>query len=49
MSRYEFIDAEKANFDVVAMCNALSVSRAAYYDWRSRAPSSREVRREELA
>lgn len=35
MSRYRFIEAEKAAHDIVTMCRVLEVSRSAYYDWRS--------------
>ena len=42
MSRYRFIEAEKAEHDVITMCRLLEVSRSAYYDWRS-GPCDRDV------
>jgi putative transposase len=40
VSRYRFIEAEKAEHPVTTMCRMLEVSRAAYYDW-SKGPSPR--------
>lgn len=42
MSRYRFIEAEKAGHAVTTMCRVLEVSRSAYYDWAT-APSDRAV------
>ena len=42
MSRYRFIEAEKAEHDIVTMCRVLKVSRSAFYDWRS-GPSDRDI------
>ena len=41
MSAYKLIGAEKASFPVAVLCKVLSVSRAGYYGWRDRPPSSR--------
>ncbi len=41
MSRYRFIEAEKAHHSVSLMCRVLKVSRAGYYAWRQRGPSHR--------
>ncbi|MEW6724898.1 MAG: IS3 family transposase [Bacillota bacterium] len=41
VSRYQFIEAEKAHHSVSLMCRILKVSRAGYYAWRERGPSHR--------
>ena len=46
---FEFIEEEKANFPVTVLCEAFGVSRSGFYGWKSRPPSSRRQRREELA
>jgi putative transposase len=33
VSKYAFIDAQKANFEIRALCRALSVPESSYYDW----------------
>jgi transposase InsO family protein len=48
-ARYEFIEEEKASFSVSSLCRALEVSGSGYYDWRSRGPSVRQRRRDDLA
>jgi putative transposase len=42
VSRYRFIEAEKAEHDVVTLCRVLEVSRSAYYQWLD-GPSVRDV------
>src|SRR5260370_20343835 len=51
--KYAFIDAEYATCaapcpTVTQMCSWLDVSRSGFYDWRSRAESAAERRRQEL-
>ncbi|MFJ8744663.1 IS3 family transposase [Embleya sp. NPDC127516] len=47
-SRYELVDAEKANFRVAEMCRWLDISRSGYYEWRIRPESATARRRERL-
>ena len=48
MSRFGFIDAEKATYPVKILCRVLRVSRAGYYAWRQRPLSARAVHDEVL-
>jgi putative transposase len=47
-AKYEFIDAEKANYPITAMCTWAEVSRSGYYEWRARPASATAARRERL-
>jgi putative transposase len=40
---FEFIDAEKTSFPIAFMCQRLGVSKAGYFAWKRRPPSSRAV------
>ena len=48
MSPYELVDSEKAAFPVTALCEAVGVSRSAYYAWCRSGPSERELANERL-
>ena len=48
MSPYELVESEKTAFPVGALCDAVGVSRSAYYAWRSSTPSARELANERI-
>jgi len=48
VSRYRFVEAEKAEHRVATLCRVLEVSRAAFYDWSAEPLSSRDVADHEL-
>lgn len=48
MTRFAFIDREKAHHDVAALCRLLKVSRFGFYAWLSRPPSARALADEVL-
>lgn len=48
-SKYEFIDAEKANYPIVKMCRWAKVSTSGFYEWRSRPVSATAERRVALS
>ena len=43
MTRFAFVEAEKALYPVAALCRLLEVSRAGYYAWTRRPTSLRAV------
>jgi putative transposase len=43
VTRFTFVDREKALYAVAVLCRLLKVSRAGYYAWVARPPSAREV------
>ena len=47
-SKYEFIDAQKANYPVTRMCEWMDVSTSGFYEWRGRPDSAAAKRQEEL-
>ena len=49
MTRFRFVEQEKARYPVRVLCRALGVSPSGYYAWRSRGPSARDRSDAELA
>jgi transposase InsO family protein len=47
-AKYEFIDAQKAHFPILKMCQWAQVSRSGYYEWRDRPASATARWREQL-
>jgi transposase InsO family protein len=47
--KFAWIDAEKAQYPVDVLCQALAVSRSGFYAWKRRSPSARAKRRARLA
>ncbi|HEX8508655.1 MAG TPA: IS3 family transposase [Propionibacteriaceae bacterium] len=43
MTRFAFVDREKALYAVATLCDLLKVSRGGYYAWVGRPPSRREI------
>lgn len=48
MSRFHFIDQERASYPVNLLCRLLKVSRSGFYAWRGRPPAARQVADEVL-
>jgi putative transposase len=48
VSRFTFVDVEKAFYPVNLLCRLLKVSRSGYYAWASRSPSKRALADEVL-
>jgi putative transposase len=49
VTRFRFVEQEKARYPVRVLCSALGVSPSGYYAWRSRGPSVRERSDADLA
>jgi putative transposase len=47
-AKYEFIDAQKAHYPILKMCQWAQVSRSGYYEWRDRPASATAGWREHL-
>ena len=46
--RFEFIQAEKANFPITLLCRVLEVSCSGFYRWLDAQPSERQTKNERL-
>jgi putative transposase len=49
VTRFRFVEQEKARYPVRVLCSALGVSPSGYYAWRGRGPSARAVADDALA
>jgi putative transposase len=49
VTRFRFVEQEKARYPVRVLCSALGVSPSGYYAWRSRGPSARQRSDADLA
>ena len=47
-AKFELIDAQKASFPIVKMCEWAEVSTSGYYEWRNRSASATAIRREHV-
>ena len=47
-TKFEFIDAQKADFPLTRMCEWAEVSTSGYYEWRDRPASATAIRRKHL-
>lgn len=47
-AKFELIDAQKADFPIVKMCEWVEASTSGYYEWRDRPASATATRREHL-
>jgi putative transposase len=47
-AKFELIDAQKADFPLVKMCEWADVSTSGYYEWWGRPASATAIRREHL-
>lgn len=46
--KYQFIENHRSEFTVTKMCQMLEISMSGYQHWKTREPSAREIRREQL-
>ena len=49
MTRFRFVEQEKARYPVRVLCTAVGVSPSGYYAWRGRGPSAHAIADEALA
>jgi putative transposase len=48
VSPYELVNSEKAHFPVAVLCQAVGISRSAYYAWSRSTPSARKLANERV-